>query len=89
VNAVACETSPSCTGSGSQFAILGDTPLEMGTSILRELNRLSTGSLSGERDTSNESTREVWAWNLGSKATFWEQGTCSAASGSRTSSSSP
>jgi TonB-dependent receptor len=73
VNANACEASPSCTGSSSQFAILGDTPLEMGTSILRELNRLSSGSLSGERETSNESTREVWAWNVGSKATFWEQ----------------
>jgi TonB-dependent receptor len=72
VSAQSCGPSPSCTGAGSQFAVLGDTPLEMGTSILGELNSLPDGRLSGQRDTTNESTREVWAWNVGSKATFWE-----------------
>jgi outer membrane receptor protein involved in Fe transport len=66
-------------GGISQFAILGDTPLELADNVGEQLDHLAgevegeQGGLSGLRDTSNESSREIEAWHLGSKATLYEQ----------------
>jgi TonB-dependent receptor len=66
-------------GGLSQFAILGDTPLELAQSVGEQLDRTTgeaegeRGPLSGLRETSNESSREIQAWHLGSKATLFEQ----------------
>jgi outer membrane receptor protein involved in Fe transport len=64
--------SPSVSGS-SQFALSGETPQELGKSILDELDTTAAGDLEGLRDTSSDGSREIKAWNLGSKLTFWEQ----------------
>jgi outer membrane receptor protein involved in Fe transport len=66
-------TCTSCQGAGTQFVIFGDTPQQMGNAIFTNLTRLGDGSLSGERKTMNDSTREIWAWHLGAKATLWDQ----------------
>jgi TonB-dependent receptor len=58
---------PFITGTGTQFAILRDTPEELGKAIF---DQLSDG---GYRASSNDSEREIHAWNLGAKATLWEQ----------------
>jgi len=51
----------------SQFALIAPTPLEL-TDLIDE--RVDP---SGVRDTSNESTREIEAWHLGSKTTLYDQ----------------
>ena len=63
--------SPSVDGI-TQFAIPGDTPEDLGKAILDALDRGEDGALSGLRETTNESSREIKAWNLGSKTTLWE-----------------
>ncbi|MGZ8853240.1 MAG: carboxypeptidase regulatory-like domain-containing protein [Thermoanaerobaculia bacterium] len=63
--------SPSVDGI-TQFAIPGDTPEELGKAILDTLDRGEDGGLSGLRETTNDSSREIKAWNLGSKATLWD-----------------
>lgn len=60
-------------GGSSQFAIEGSTIEELGEVIFDTLQRDANGDLIGTRDTSNESSREITAWNLGSKATFFEK----------------
>ena len=57
----------------SQFAISGESPLELGKSILDELDTTAGGDLEGLRDSTSDGTREIKAWNLGSKTTLWEQ----------------
>jgi outer membrane receptor protein involved in Fe transport len=64
--------SPSVRGS-SQFAISGASPQELGKSILDELDTTASGDLSGLRDTTSDASREIKAWSLGSKATFWDR----------------
>jgi hypothetical protein len=73
VNSLQCARSPNCTGAGSQFTILGDTPQQMGAAIFSELNAGTGGLPSGTRFTSNESNRTIWAWNAGGKVTFFDQ----------------
>lgn len=63
---------PSVLGS-SQFAIAGETPEDLGDAILDELDVTADGELSGLRQTNNDSSREIKAWNLGTKTTLWEQ----------------
>lgn len=61
---------PSVRGSG-QFGFTGATPQQLGPAIAGGLDR--TGDdFSGTIPTSNESAREIFAWNLGFKATLWE-----------------
>lgn len=55
-------------GGSSQFALSGRTPEELGRSILDAITPTS-----GFRDTTNESRREIDAWHVGSKATFWQK----------------
>src|SRR5258706_7116518 len=62
-----------CVGTSSQFAIMGDTPNEVGHNTFDELLRGPDGVYASLRDTSNNSTREVTAGNLGVKATVFEQ----------------
>jgi TonB-dependent receptor len=63
----------------SQFSILGGTPEELAENVGEELDRTAVEDeeertrLSGLRDSSNESSREIEAWYLGSKATLFEQ----------------
>jgi hypothetical protein len=51
-------------GSG---VVEADTRLELGRVLLSEVLEPF------DRDTTNESSREIWAWNLGSKATLWDR----------------
>ncbi len=57
----------------SQFAISGETPGKLGKSILDALDTKANGDLEGLRDTTSDGSREIKAWNLGSKTTLWEQ----------------
>ncbi len=61
------------SGGGTQFAFPGETIEDLGEVIFDSLQQSTDGVLSGTRDTSNESTREITAWNLGAKATFLEK----------------
>lgn len=63
--------SPTVNGS-SQFAISGETPQDLGDAIFEELDDLD-GELSGLRDTTNDASREIKAWSLGSKTTLFDQ----------------
>ena len=60
-------------GGSSQFAIPGQTIEDLGQAILDILQRGADGDLIGLRSTTNESSREIKAWNLGSKATLFEK----------------
>jgi outer membrane receptor protein involved in Fe transport len=60
-------------GGTSQFAISGPTPQALGETIFDELDRSAAGELSGLRETTNESSREIKAWSLGSKATLGQK----------------
>jgi TonB-dependent receptor len=65
-------------GGITQFSIAGGSPLELAESVVEDLDRTvdeegQPGDLSGLRDTSNESSREIQAWHLGGKATLYEQ----------------
>jgi TonB-dependent receptor len=62
---------PTVSGS-SQFVIYGDTQQQLGQSIFDTLDRQADGQPSFTREGSNESKREIDAWNLGLKGTFWE-----------------
>jgi outer membrane receptor protein involved in Fe transport len=59
-------------GSSTQFAIPGDTPEDLGKKLLDELDRDSDGGLAGLRETTSDASREIKAWNLGSKTTLWD-----------------
>jgi len=64
--------SPSLAGS-SQFVIFGDTPEQLGGSIFDALDRGADGEPSFNRQTTNSALRQIGAWNLGSKATLWQE----------------
>lgn len=57
----------------SQFAIEGSSLQELGESIFDTLQRGAGGELSGLRSTTNESSREIQAWNIGSRATLFDK----------------
>ncbi len=59
-------------GASSQFAILAADPLALGDAIPAELDRLATGAFSGLRSTSNDSSREILAFDFGLKVTLFE-----------------
>jgi TonB-dependent receptor len=65
-------------GGISQFSISGESPLELAENVPEDLDRTvdeegQPGNLSGLRESSNESSREIQAWHLGGKATLYEQ----------------
>jgi len=60
-------------GATSQFAVTGDSPQDLGRKLIGSLDTQADGQPSFTRETSNESKREIWAWNLGTKATLWER----------------
>jgi outer membrane receptor protein involved in Fe transport len=59
-------------GGSSQFVIFADTPEELGGTIFDELDTQADGQPSFTRETTNEANREIFAWNLGSKTTLWD-----------------
>jgi TonB-dependent receptor len=66
------------TVGGIEPVVFGDTPAELAESVGEQLDRTvdeegEPGPLSGLRDTTNESSREIEAWHLGSKATLFQQ----------------
>jgi outer membrane receptor protein involved in Fe transport len=63
--------SPSVSGS-SQFALFGDTPQQLGSSLFGALDRSAGGGISGVRHTTNDSTRDIRAWNAEATLTLWE-----------------
>jgi outer membrane receptor protein involved in Fe transport len=69
VDAFRCQQAfPLCDGSLSQFAVFGETPQDVGGTVYDYLTRNARGIL-GQRDTTNESSREIEAWHLGVKGT--------------------
>ncbi len=69
-----CSATGFCIGGGSQFAILGNTPQELGEHIFAsDLLRDASGNLQALRFTQSEATREITAWPFGAKATLWER----------------
>ena len=63
-------------GGNSQFAILADTAEELGKIDLRragltERRRTRGRPVSVTRETTNQSEREIEAWDFGTKATLW------------------
>jgi hypothetical protein len=75
-------------GGSSQFAIFGETLQELGRVALDPLDRQpGETDPSGTRDSTNESKREIEAWHLGGKLTFWERVDVLGGSASRRSSS--
>jgi TonB-dependent receptor len=60
------------TAQGSQFAILGDTPIELGDAIPASLTRSASGELSGLRSSTSKGSREIIAFGFGAKATLVE-----------------
>jgi len=64
---------PACDGTTSQFVFLGDTREQLGQNIFANLNRsAATGAFAGSRLVTNDSEREIWAWFLDGKWTFFE-----------------
>jgi outer membrane receptor protein involved in Fe transport len=59
-------------GGSSQFAIFADTPEQLGRTIFDQLDTQADGQPSFTRETTNEANREIFAWNLGSKTTLWD-----------------
>jgi TonB-dependent receptor len=59
-------------GRTSQFVIAAEELDEFGKVIFDRLDRDADGTISGLRENSNESSREIAAWNLRSKAVLWE-----------------
>jgi outer membrane receptor protein involved in Fe transport len=65
--------SPTVGGLG-QFSVLADTPEELGVAIFNTLDRVpATGEISGTRNSTNRSARDIRAAHLGAKTTLWEQ----------------
>jgi len=63
-----------CTaGATSQFICLADTPLDLGASIFQRELAFSGGNFAGIRTTENKSSREIDAWNVRGKISFWER----------------
>ena len=58
-------------GGTSQFAIKGATPQELGKAIFPGLDH-DGNEIAGFIDTTNDSTRDIQAWGVGSKATLWD-----------------
>jgi len=59
-------------GAVSQFAIAGFSQQGLGEAIFNGLDRQANGEIAGTRDTTSDASREIQAWNIGSKATIWE-----------------
>jgi TonB-dependent receptor len=59
-------------GNSSQYAIAGDTALELGSTIFPTLNHTATGQLAGVRNSTTDGMRKLKAWNFGGKATAWD-----------------
>jgi TonB-dependent receptor len=60
-------------GGLSQFAILAPTQLALGDSLFEELDATPEGRISGLRDSTNKSEREIQAVHVGSKFTLFDQ----------------
>jgi outer membrane receptor protein involved in Fe transport len=56
----------------TQFAVSAATPLELGETIFQTLDQTG-GVLGGVRDSTNESSRRIRAWNAGAKATLLDR----------------
>lgn len=66
-------TNPACDGTVSQFAFLGDTREQLGRNIFANLGRSpTTGAFTGTRIVANDAEREIWAWFVDGKWTFFE-----------------
>ncbi len=63
--------SPSVDGD-SQFVIFGDTPDQLGKSILPALDHGADGMPSFTRQSVNDSLRQIGAWNVGAKTSLWD-----------------
>src|SRR5262249_47759826 len=61
-----------CVGDSTQFAILGDTPNELGHHVFQELARGPDKTYASLRDTVSDSLREISAGGAGMKATLFE-----------------
>jgi TonB-dependent receptor len=60
-------------GRTSQYAVNRVTAEELGRDIFDVIDRSPDGTYSGLRENENDSSREIMAWNLRSKAVLWEQ----------------
>jgi TonB-dependent receptor len=65
-----CE--PNCAGLGTNFVFIGDTRNQVGHETFLNLGRDVDGDFSSLRDTTNKSSRDITAGDLGLKATLLE-----------------
>ena len=63
--------SPTVGSRSSNFSITGATQNDLGDALFPRLD--GTTEPAGMRRSKNDATREIWAWNLGSKATLFEK----------------
>lgn len=64
---------PRKTGdAGNDFEILGSTRRRAAGQIVGDIGLFDSDSATIVSDTTNESSREIMAWHVGSKATFWD-----------------
>lgn len=67
------ETGEACVpGASSQFVCQADTEIELGEVAYEEI-AFTGGNLSGLRSTTNDSSREIDAWHLRGKLSFWDR----------------
>jgi TonB-dependent receptor len=64
--------SPTVDGS-SRIEIDGDDPEQLGENVFGELDPEEDGRPSNQRDTTSKASRDVTAWDVGAKATFWDR----------------
>lgn len=56
----------------TDFVCLGENPLDLGVSTFNGLS-FANGNLAGMRETSSEASRDIDAWHLRGKLTFWDR----------------
>lgn len=64
--------SPSVAGAGTQFAIPGETPQELGRSLLDSLIQTSESRPAGFRDATSDGDRKIRAYYFSGKATVYD-----------------
>ncbi|MDJ0849362.1 MAG: TonB-dependent receptor [Myxococcota bacterium] len=60
-------------GGSTIFAIRGATPFDLGRNLFSSLDQQADGFPAVTRDSLNDSKRQIWAWHVSAKTTFWDR----------------